>query len=254
MKISQSLAGNSLASTYQNAKPFPHIVLRDFWDSDSLKAVSDEVKGFDFFEGEKDFYGAKKKRYCGTYDKLPPLARDLIDSCHSFEFLKFLEEMTGQSDLVSDPYLLGGGIHSITTDGYLKVHADFNWHKQLQLYRRINLLIYLNPGWNPNWGGELELWTQDMKRKEVSVEPQLNTMVVFTTDDSSFHGHPDALKCPEGVTRDSIALYYYSPARTDDEKRRLRDTTDYRARGLMDREVAVKSAKEKISSLFNAAR
>ena len=53
-------------------------------------------------------------------------------------------------------------------------------------------------------------------------------MVVFSTTDSSFHGHPEALTCPEGVTRNSIALYYYAaePA----TERAGREMTDYRAR------------------------
>jgi hypothetical protein len=35
-------------------------------------------------------------------------------------------------------------------------------------------------------------------------------MAIFTTTNSSFHGHPEPLLCPEGVSRKSIALYYYS--------------------------------------------
>jgi hypothetical protein len=41
--------------------------------------------------------------------------------------------------------------------------------------------------------------------------------VVFTTTDTSFHGHPEPLACPEGRTRKSIALYYYSRDRPEGE-------------------------------------
>jgi hypothetical protein len=85
-----------------------------------------------------------------------------------------------------------------------------------------------------------------MKRKEVSIAPELNTVVVFSTDDTSFHGHPDPLVCPGGITRDSIALYYYSPAKATDQTRDQREATDYRARGITDTEVILSSAKSKL--------
>jgi hypothetical protein len=38
-------------------------------------------------------------------------------------------------------------------------------------------------------------------------------MMVFGTTDFTFHGHPDPLQCPEGMTRKSLALYYFSNGR-----------------------------------------
>ena len=35
-------------------------------------------------------------------------------------------------------------------------------------------------------------------------------VVIFNTTDFSYHGHPEPLKCPDGVMRNSLALYYYS--------------------------------------------
>jgi hypothetical protein len=42
-------------------------------------------------------------------------------------------------------------------------------------------------------------------------------MAIFSTTDFSYHGHPDALKCPEGMSRKSLALYYYSNGRPSSE-------------------------------------
>lgn len=85
------------------------------------------------------------------------------------------------------------------------MHVDFNYQAELRLYRRLNLLLYLNRDWKPEWKGQLLLG--DGKK---SIEPAHNTMVIFTTDDESYHGHPEPLECPEDVRRDSIALYFYS--------------------------------------------
>lgn len=37
--------------------------------------------------------------------------------------------------------------------------------------------------------------------------------MIFNTSDFAYHGHPEPLAGPEGWTRKSIALYYYSATR-----------------------------------------
>ena len=44
-----------------------------------------------------------------------------------------------------------------------------------------------------------------------------NKLVIFNTTDFSFHGHPEPLKCPDNVTRKSLALYYYTNGRPKNE-------------------------------------
>jgi hypothetical protein len=74
----------------------------------------------------------------------------------------------------------------------------------------LNALLYLNQGWEESWGGALELWDPELDRCAVRIPPLFNRCVVFSTTDKSFHGHPHPLECPEGVTRRSLARYYYS--------------------------------------------
>ncbi|MFT5209899.1 MAG: hypothetical protein ACI9CE_001622 [Flavobacterium sp.] len=211
--ISSREDASTLAASYKAVRPFPHAVIKNLFRADFLSQLESEILHFDKFDGEKDFFGAEKKRYCGTPEKLPPTVLKLIDACHSKVFLAFLEILTGEEDLHSDKTLMGGGIHSILRGGFLKVHADFNWHEELGMYRRLNLLVFLNAKWQADWGGELELWSPDMSARELKVAPELNTSVIFTTDDDSYHGHPNPLKSPVGINRNSIALYYYSPVK-----------------------------------------
>ncbi len=51
-----------------------------------------------------------------------------------------------------------------------------------------------------------------------------NRVLIFTTDVDSFHGHPEPMRCPQGVTRRSLALYYF----TVEEDPVVR-STEYRA-------------------------
>ena len=71
----------------------------------------------------------------------------------------------------------------------------------------------------------LELWDKGMSSVQGQVSPKGNRMLVFTTSEDSYHGHPDPLVCPEDVARRSMALYYFT-----EEERAVRRSTDYRAR------------------------
>ena len=68
-------------------------------------------------------------------------------------------------------------------------------------------------------GRYLELWSTDAARREASIAPVHNRAVVFATRSDTFHGHPAPLATPPGVWRRSIAMYYYTTTRPDDETR-----------------------------------
>ena len=215
-------------SGYAGNPPFPHAVIKNAWSEKRLAECKHDIARFSHWEGEKNFFGSTKKRYCANIEVLPRSVARIIHEASSPLFLAWLMAVTGERALLPDPYLGGGGIHQIAAGGFLKVHADFNWSEQLQLYRRLNLLLYLNPDWQPQWGGALELWNADMSACAETILPDNNTMVIFTTDDRSFHGHPHSLACPGKVLRDSIALYYYSPIRPAVNWADKRNMTDYR--------------------------
>jgi hypothetical protein len=50
-------------------------------------------------------------------------------------------------------------------------------------------------------------------------------MLVFTTTEDSFHGHPDGLTCPPDMARRSLAMYYFT-----EESAPVRKSTNYQAR------------------------
>lgn len=199
---------------YAEQIPFPHAEVSGCWDQSLLERCKWDLGHFQNWDG-KDTEVSRRKQTCSKMEALPDSVRTVIDEATRPRFLAWLSALTGEKILLPDPHLEGGGIHRIHAGGFLKVHADFNWHHRIHLFRRLNLLLYLNPAWDESWGGALELWTRDVKRCEKKIFPRLNTMAIFTTDDRSFHGHPHPLACPADVRRDSIALYYYSPIRPE---------------------------------------
>jgi Rps23 Pro-64 3,4-dihydroxylase Tpa1-like proline 4-hydroxylase len=131
---------------------------------------------------------------------------------------QFFSKLTGIEDLRPDPDYAGGGVHVSLPGGRLEVHADFNLHPRTGMHRRVNALIFLNQNWDPAWHGQLELWPKDLSRPTVSVNPDLNRMAVFTIRDDAFHGVPSPIMCPPDRRRYSLALYYYTDDRPDEDK------------------------------------
>ena len=207
----------SARASYAGAKPFPHVVLDDFFDPALLDLIVSEFPGPDEIKWHR-FDNAREIKLAANSDaSFGPATRLFLYHLNSMTFLEFISRVTGIENLISDPCFDGGGLHQIVRGGKLGIHADFNKHSRYGLDRRLNLLLYLNKNWPEEYGGHLELWNRDMTRCEARILPLFNRMVVFGTTDFTYHGHPDPLRCPEGMTRKSLALYYFSNGRPQEE-------------------------------------
>ncbi|MDP2270221.1 MAG: 2OG-Fe(II) oxygenase [Archangium sp.] len=201
-----------LRRQWQAPRKFPYAVIDDFLPEAVVKAA---LEGFP----QRDAANWKRTPYAHQREKLamesgiPSPCQAVLDTLNGRPFLDLLEQATGINGLLSDPDLVGGGLHQIEADGFLNVHVDFNFHPRKRLHRRMNLLVYLNPDWDDAWEGHLELWDMDRKERLERIAPKLNRAVLFETNEVSFHGHPRPLKTPPGVVRRSMALYYYTESR-----------------------------------------
>ena len=192
---------------YAAAHPFPHAVFQLNWPI--LESVADEFPDLAQV-GDRHFNNALEKKHVTFGEKkLSRNAKQLVRYLNSEPFLLWLTELTGIEHLMPDPYLIGGGYHEIKQGGKLGIHVDFDKHGYWGADRRLNVLIYLNEDWNTDWGGGLKLYDKDIKEC-VHVQPHFGTMVVFSTSNTSWHGHPEPLQCPSNRSRKSIALYYYT--------------------------------------------
>jgi len=199
--------GKSYADQYQSGKPYHYIGIDNFLPLSVAEKVREEALVIDEKPPE---HSSAQEHLKASYNPnvLPDYSRLVFNALNSQAFICFLEEMTGIDGLIPDPYFKGGGIHRTSNGGFLGIHADFNHHKQMNLERRLNVLIYLNPDWKPEYGGSFEIWTDDMKEKKASYLPIMNRMCCFSTSSTSMHGNPDPIAHPDGTPRISIALYY----------------------------------------------
>ena len=213
-----------LRERYVSAQPFPHIVLDGLFEDATLEALLAEFPRPEEIEWAAFDNPTEKKLGYRYTSPLKRNLRDFLYEMNSPPVLRFLEELTGIEGLIPDPYFGGAGPHQILPGGFLKIHADFNWHPLLKLDRRLNLLVYLNQDWEEEYGGHLELWDREMARCGQKILPVFNRTVVFSTTDFSFHGHPTPLACPPGRSRKSVSFYYYTNGRPESERSAPHDT------------------------------
>ncbi len=208
--------------------PFYYQVIDNFFNKEQAKKISKE-----FPEYNSDIWFCynnplENKKTCNNWYQFGPETYKTLTMLNSKEFIKQLQKITGIPKLYPDIGLHGGGLHIHGTGGKLNVHLDYSIHPKLKLQRKLNLIIYLEEDWNPEWGGNLEFWSHNKEKnkpdkKFVTIDNVFNRAVLFDTTQNSWHGFPEPLTCPEGKYRKSLAVYYLTdpPEGTDPRPRAL---------------------------------
>lgn len=175
------------------------------YEDDILTAVAAEMPGPDHPSWAR-FDNELELKLMGGRPLWGPQTRQLAATLETAEFADYLTELTGIPDLICS--FEGGGYHRIERGGKLGIHVDFNRSSD-GLYRRLNVLTFLNADWDESWGGNLLLCDEHGRTVE-SIVPYMNRTVIFETTETSYHGHPTPLACPEGVARKSFAAYFFT--------------------------------------------
>ncbi len=195
--------------------PFQHIVIDNFLDNVLVSQVDKNFPGMDDSQwqhsNDKGIEIKSRTNWSSEFD-IPNGIIDAIRIFNSAPILKAIGKRLDIPKLIPDPYFTGGGLNVTPKDGLLDIHVDGNYHDATGLNRRVNLLLYLNKGWKPEWGGEFGIYEKNGEVLHKAIPPIFNRCVIFDTHDKSYHGLPNPLKFPKGELRRSIILYYYTLA------------------------------------------
>jgi Rps23 Pro-64 3,4-dihydroxylase Tpa1-like proline 4-hydroxylase len=202
-----SADADALVASFRQSRPVRHVVIDQFLDKDYVQELFTDLPDLTVMPKSRD-YVFSDKRELSTLDMHSEISRKLHEVFMSTEMAEFASHLVGREVFI-DPEYGGGGFHAGDTGSFLDLHVDFNIHPAHESWlRELNILLYLNPGWEPSWGGEL-LLTDHPENPGIEVEPLFNRLVIMECTDNSFHGYR-SISFPPDHSRRSIAAYGYS--------------------------------------------
>ena len=191
---------------YVKTPPYPNVAIDNFLPSETISAMKQECDQLvwtrEFTRNGSHMMEKQDIEDC-------PVALEVKNALSSSKFLSWLGEVTGHHDLIPDPYMVGAGYMRCTRGDSLKLHSDFNFNNTLKLYRMLSINIYLNKDWDPDWNGDLQFWDFERRKCMTRYYPEAGRAVLFRHHKFGFHGHPEPMKCPQGVYRDGFRMFYY---------------------------------------------
>ena len=198
--------GEKYRDAYRTASPWPHVVLDGLFDPAVVARARAEELG-----PALELRPRRSSRRVKAESPGPagPTAAAILERLLADDVCDMLTTLTGIPDLVSDPTHWWAGVHVLAPASFEAVHRDFARDATGQLWHRANILVYLNPDWQSEWGGQLELWDTSMTTCHRRIEPLGGRMIIFEPGPDALHGIP-AVSCPVGEARLTLASYYYS--------------------------------------------
>lgn len=194
---------------WQVQLPVPHVKIDNFLPQDlalNLYRESGQIPD----QYWRDFTrNGSYMRECNDLNQTP-YAQQLVGVMHSGLVLDRLEQISGIKGLIPDPYLTGAGYSQSGHGHVLKRHTDFNWNERLKLHRAVSVIVYLNPNWQPQWGGALDFYDHLGQQVEISVDCEFNSCVIWKYDQLGYHGYEQPLACPKDQYRTTFRFFYYT--------------------------------------------
>lgn len=205
-----------LKAQWESHRPFRWLMFENFFKPEAAEKILAHYPTIEGGSWDYTTYVNQNNKFTMTKFE-DPVMQQVFQEINGQKLLDIVEKITGIEGIEGDDKLFGGGLHQSTNGAFLDVHVDFNYHPETNYHRRMNILVYMNKDWKREYEGYLELWDMAKKEQLGEIAPAFNRCVIFETNEISFHGHPKALNTPEGVSRKSIAAYFYTKDRPEGE-------------------------------------
>ena len=215
-----------LACLFRSGQPFPHLVIDGLFDPEFLRNICESFEELPAGSWGLSNHRLQKKAGTASDARLPDIAKCYFDNLNSVPMRRFLSRTTGIEGLLPDPSLYSGGMHKVPDGGLFELHTDFAYHPTTLCRNRIAVITYLNEGWQAEFGGALELWQSSPRVRIAPILPVFGRTIVMEVGPRNVHGHPDAVRAPEGRSRRSLSAYFYTECVSSGLDRRT-STTAY---------------------------
>lgn len=209
----------TFAARFRAARPYPHVVIDEFLNTDLLRRLQREFPKYDRAKARNEHGEIGRKALFSSVAQLGSAYAELDRLVQSPRFLALLTGLTGVSSLLSDPEWTGAGAQIDLNGQDLDQHIAFNRHPRTQAHRRLDLIFYLNDEWHEEWGGCLELQANPRARAPhneiVRILPRANRCVLLEISERSWNGFSRIAMPPKQghIGRRSLSVFFYTKTR-----------------------------------------
>ena len=136
-----------------------------------------------------------------------PLIEEIIYAFQEKKVVDLIGEICEIDEVIPDEFLYAGGISMMGKNQFLNPHLDNSHDKDRNRWRILNLLFYVTPNWEESYGGNLELWPNGLKEKQITIHSKFNRLAVMATHNNSLHSVSPVVY--DGYRR-CVSNYYFS--------------------------------------------
>lgn len=164
-------SAEKLNGSFKRAKPFPHIVLDDFFSS-KINRVASALLKEKFYEKNCDLFQFQQSDDCKNAEQSE--VKDFYKFFSSKEFISFISKVTGKN------------LKSIDMSCFIYDDADYLLpHDDRLSGRIIAYVVQLGDDFAVEDGGALQLFKD--KKIVKSIVPKFNTLTLFEVSSRSLH-------------------------------------------------------------------
>lgn len=154
-------------------------------------------------------HSVRERKYTSKdFDRHDSLLKEITFAIQAQPVIRKVEEITGIKNQCADPTLYAGGLSSMKKGNFLNPHIDNSHNMDRSQYRTLNLLYYVTPEWQLEYGGNLELWNKQLNRN-VTIHSKFNRLVLMETNPWSWHSVSPVVT--DSASRNCVSNYYFSP-------------------------------------------
>ena len=147
------------------------------------------------------------KHVAAQMNRYHPMLEETIFAFQDDRVVALIGEICGVKSAIPDEHLYAGGLSLMAHGQFLNPHLDNSHDKDRERWRVLNLLFYITPDWEMEYGGNLELWPDGLKEKQITIQSKFNRLAVMATHNRSMHSVSPVVY--EG-NRCCISNYYFS--------------------------------------------
>ena len=140
-------------------------------------------------------------------DKYDSILEEVIYAFQEKIIVDLFSEICKIPNMYADEKLYAGGLSLMEKGNFLNPHLDNSHDKDRNRWRVLNLLYYVTPNWQLDFGGNLEVWPKGLKQDPLTIESKFNRLIVMATHNNSWHS---VNKVATDKIRCCVSNYYFS--------------------------------------------